>query len=84
MEENILKPDLEVNNLVEEEEEFHHLNNPAEGIKPIIKKYLGVPTHAQQVGNKFFFSDGDARVEVNVITDEIIRFAVSAPQRFSG
>ena len=73
MEENILNQDSVVTHIIEEEEEFHHLNNPAEGIKPIIKKYLGIPTNARQSGNKFFFSDGDAQVEVNVITDEIIR-----------
>ncbi|WP_259066430.1 glycoside hydrolase family 31 protein [Mucilaginibacter sp. X4EP1] len=73
MEENILNPELGTNKLIEEEEEFHHLNNPADGIKPIIKKYLGVPNHVEQQGNKFCFSDGDAKVEVQVITDEIIR-----------
>ena len=42
MEENILNQELLANKLIEEEEEeFHHLNNPADGIKPIIKKYLG-------------------------------------------
>jgi alpha-glucosidase len=74
MEDNILNPELLASKLIEEqEEEFHHLNNPADGIKPIIKKYLGVPNHVDQVGNKFCFSDGDAKVEVVVITDEIIR-----------
>lgn len=64
---------IENGNLLEEEEEFHHLNNPADGIKPIIKKYLGIPNHADQLGNKFCFTDGDAKVEVVVVTDEIIR-----------
>lgn len=64
---------VEAENLLEDEEEFHHLNNPADGIKPIIKKYLGVPNHADQLGNKFCFTDGDAKVEVVVVTDEIIR-----------
>jgi len=73
MEENILNQELLANRLIEEEEEFHHLNNPAEGIKPIIKKYLGVPNQASQAGNKFYFSDGDAKVELVVVTDEIIR-----------
>jgi alpha-glucosidase len=73
MEENLLNQELLANKLIEEEEEFHHLNNPLEGIKPIIKKYLGVPNHADQAGNKFFFTDGDAKVEVVVITDEVIR-----------
>src|SRR5437588_1106064 len=73
MEENILNQELLSANVIEEEEEFHHLNNPADGIKPIIKKYLGVPNHADQHGNKFYFTDGDAKVEIIVITDEIIR-----------
>jgi len=73
MEDNILNQELVVNKLVEEDEEFHHLNNPAEGIKPIIKKYLTVPKNAQQAGNKIYFSDGDARVEIVVVTSEIIR-----------
>jgi len=79
MESNTPNPELitsklvEVENLLEEEEEFHHLNNPADGIKPVVKKYLGIPNHADQLGNKFYFTDGDAKVEVIVVTDEIIR-----------
>lgn len=73
MEDNILNTDLLINRLVEEEEEFHHVNNPAADIKPVIKKYLGVPNKAEQSANKFYFSDGDAKVEVTVVTDEIIR-----------
>ena len=73
MEENILSQELLANKIIEEEEEFHHLNNPAEGIKPIIKKYLGVLVHVDQIENKFYFNDGDAKVEVVVVTNEIIR-----------
>jgi alpha-glucosidase len=64
---------VETGDLQEEDEVFHHLNNPADAIKPIIKKYLGIPNHADQLGNKFYFTDGDAKVEVIVITNEIIR-----------
>ena len=32
-----------------------------------------MPIGAEQKGNKFYFTDGDARVEVTVVTDEIIR-----------
>ena len=71
--EEITSKIVEAENLLEVEVEFHHLNNPADGIKPIIKKYLGIPNHADQIVNKFFFSDGDAKVEVVVVTDEIIR-----------
>jgi len=70
---NTLNPELLPQKLVEEEDEFHHVNNPVTGIKPIVKKYLGAPTGAVQKGNKFFFTDGDAKVEVTVVTDEIIR-----------
>src|SRR6202007_1123764 len=72
-EKNIVNPELLPDKLVEDPEEFHHINNPAAGIKPIVKKYLGMPIAAEQKGNKFFFSDGDAKVEVTVVTDEIIR-----------
>jgi alpha-glucosidase len=70
---------VEAEHIIEEEddEEFHHLNNPADAIKPIIKKYLGTPNHAEQLGNKFYFTDGDAKVEVVVVTDEIIRIRVA-------
>jgi alpha-glucosidase len=73
MEEDILNTELPINKLLEEEEEFHHVNNPANDIKPIIKKYLTIPNHVVQAGNKFYFSDGDAKVEVYVVTDDIIR-----------
>jgi alpha-glucosidase len=73
MEENILNPDLLINKLLEEEEEFHHVNNPAADIKPVMKKYLGIPTHVEQSGNKFYFTDGDAKVEITVVNKEIIR-----------
>jgi len=55
------------------DDEFHHVNNPVTGLKPIVKKYLNKPVSAEQKHNKFYFSDGDAKVEVTVVTDEIIR-----------
>jgi alpha-glucosidase len=81
MAENIPDPNLElmtakllqVEEMIVEDEEFHHLNNPADGIKPIVKKYLGTPNHAEQLGNKIFFTDGDAKVEVLIVTNEIMR-----------
>ncbi|MDN5284153.1 MAG: hypothetical protein JWR38_427 [Mucilaginibacter sp.] len=76
-EEQISSKLVDAENLAEEDEEFHHLNNPADAIKPIIKKYLGTPNHADQLGNKFYFTDGDAKVEVIVITDQIIRVRVA-------
>jgi alpha-glucosidase len=77
MEDKILNTELLINKLLEEEEEFHHVNNPAADIKPVIKKYLGVPNHAEQLGNKFYFTDGDAKVEVVIVTDEIIRIRLA-------
>jgi hypothetical protein len=68
MEENIPNTDLVPNKIVEEDIPFQHVNNPAADIKPVIKKYLGVPNHAEQKANKFFFSDGDATVEITVVT----------------
>ena len=60
--------------LIEQEEEiFQHVNNPVLGLKPIVKKYLGAPKSVEQKENKFFFSDGEATVEVTVVTDEIIK-----------
>src|ERR1700760_2310948 len=73
MDENLLNPELLAGKIVEDEEEFHHLNNPVMGLKPIVKKYLGSVNSVEQKGNKFYFSDGEARVEVIVVTDEIIR-----------
>jgi alpha-glucosidase len=77
MEDNIQDPELLANRLLEEEEEFHHLNNPAEAIKPIIKKYLGIPNHAHQVENKIYFTDGDAKVEVVIVTEQVIRIRLA-------
>ncbi len=73
MEEKIPNQGLITNVMIEEEEVFHHVNNPVTGLKPIIKKYLGAPKSAFHSENRFYFSDGDARVEVVVVTDKIIR-----------
>jgi alpha-glucosidase len=55
------------------EEDIQHLNNPIVGIKPIEKLYLGSVKEVRQEKNKFIFSDGDASVEIRVVSDEIIR-----------
>ncbi|MFD1255597.1 glycoside hydrolase family 31 protein [Mucilaginibacter terrae] len=78
MEENIPStepiPESPAVKLTEQEEEvFQHINNPVLGLKPIVKKYLGTPKSVEQKENKFFFSDGEATVEVTVVTDEIIK-----------
>ena len=59
--------------VVIEEEVIQHLNNPVVGLKPIVKKYLGAVLKVAQDGNRFYFSDADAKVEVIVISDDIIR-----------
>ncbi len=56
-----------------EEEIVQHLNNPVVGLKPIVKKYLGAVIKVAQDGNKFYFSDADAKVEVVIVSDDIIR-----------
>jgi len=84
MEEDLQDQEPVTNIMIEEEEGFHHVNNPAEGIKPVIKKYLGVPNNAVQQNNKFFFSDGDATVELVVVTDEIIRVRLAPHSVFFG
>ncbi len=55
------------------EEEIQHLNNPVTGLKPIVKQYLTSVTKVKKEGNRFYFSDGDAKVEIRVVSDEIIR-----------
>jgi len=56
-----------------EEEPIQHLNNPVANLNPIVKKYLTAVRQVVTDGNKFYFSDGDARVEIRVVSDEIIR-----------
>jgi alpha-glucosidase len=64
MEDNILNTDLLINRLVEEEEEFHHVNNPAADIKPVIKKYLGVPNKAEQSAKNFILAMAMQRLKL--------------------
>ncbi|RZK43081.1 MAG: DUF4968 domain-containing protein [Pedobacter sp.] len=56
-----------------EEEIIQHLNNPVANLKPIVKEYLSDVKEVQKDNNKFYFSDGNAKVEVRVVSDEIIR-----------
>jgi alpha-glucosidase len=55
------------------EQEIQHVNNPIVGLKPIEKKYLGKVTEVRQENNRYIFSDGDASVEIRVVSDEIIK-----------
>lgn len=56
-----------------EQEIIQHLNNPVTNLKPIVKEYLTDVKKVKKEGNKFYFSDGNAKVEVRVVSDEIIR-----------
>lgn len=59
------------------EEVVQHVNNPIVGIEPIVKKYLTEVKEYIQDQNNFYFSDGDAKVEVRVVSDEIIRIRLA-------
>ena len=56
-----------------EEEAVQHLNNPVTDLKPIEKEYLGAVVRVKEEQNRFYFSDGQAEVEIRVVSDEIIR-----------
>ena len=77
MEEGNNKDEKEVSKAVAsdhiEEDIIQHLNNPVTDLKPIVKQYLTAVNGVKKEGNKFYFSDGNARVEVRVVSDEIIR-----------
>lgn len=74
-EEDVNLPNIEPTELTADdlEEGIQHVNNPIVGLKPIEKQYLGSVKEVRQEKNKFFFSDGDASVEIRVVSDEIIR-----------
>ncbi|WP_411274505.1 glycoside hydrolase family 31 protein [Daejeonella sp.] len=68
--------ELDINDL---ESDMQHVNNPVVGLEPIVKKYLTAVTEYTQDGNNFYFCDGNSKVEVKVISDQIIRIRL-APQ----
>ncbi len=61
------------------EDDLQHINNPVVGLEPIVKKYLSAVKEYVQENNNFYFTDGDSKVEVRVVSDEIIRIRL-APQ----
>lgn len=65
-----------------ENEEERHVTNPVTLPKPIVKKYLGEVTEHVRKGNDFYFSDGEASVEVKVVSDEIIRVRLAPHKAF--
>lgn len=60
-------------------ENIQHVNNPVLDVPDIEKKYLGQVIGYAKEGNSFYFSDGKAKVEIKVVSDEIIRVRL-APQ----
>ncbi len=74
MEDEINKENIEIAKPDPSEEEIiQHLNNPVANLKPIVKEYLTAVKKVKKENNKFYFSDGNAKVEVRVVSDEIIR-----------
>ncbi len=61
------------------ENDIQHVNNPVLDLPVIEKKYLHAANSYYKDGSKFIFSDGKAKVEINVVSDEIIRVRL-APQ----
>ncbi|MBC7915541.1 MAG: DUF4968 domain-containing protein, partial [Pyrinomonadaceae bacterium] len=66
-------PELPEFSIEQLEEGVHHVNNPIIGLKPIEKMYLQSVIEYTQKDNSFYFSDGSAKVEIRVVSDEIIR-----------
>lgn len=60
-------------------EGIQHKNNPVLDVPKVVKNYLRKITEHVQIENKFIFSDGTAKVEVRIVSDEIIRVRL-APQ----
>jgi alpha-glucosidase len=58
---------------------IQHVNNPVLDLPQIEKKYLRAIVSYVKEDNSYIFSDGRARVEVRIFTDEIIRVRL-APQ----
>ncbi|MEN5232392.1 glycoside hydrolase family 31 protein [Sphingobacterium faecium] len=57
----------------------HHVNNPVLDLPTIEKKYLARVRSYSKDRNTFYFTDGIAKVEIRVVSDEIIRVRL-APQ----
>ncbi|WP_028295498.1 glycoside hydrolase family 31 protein [Olivibacter sitiensis] len=58
---------------------IQHKNNPVLDLPQIVKRYLKAVSGHYQQDNNYFFTDGNAAVEVKVVSDEIIRVRL-APQ----
>ncbi|WP_404478853.1 glycoside hydrolase family 31 protein [Sphingobacterium sp. ML3W] len=60
-------------------ESMHHVNNPVLDLPKIEKKYLETVISHNQNDKSYYFSDGKAKVEIKIVTDEIVRVRL-APQ----
>ncbi|MFA4979593.1 MAG: TIM-barrel domain-containing protein, partial [Sphingobacterium sp.] len=58
---------------------MHHVNNPVLDLPKIEKKYLETIVAHNQNDKSYYFSDGKAKVEIKIVTDEIVRVRL-APQ----
>lgn len=58
---------------------IHHVNNPVLDVPAIEKNYLSQVRSYSKEGNAYVFTDGKAKVEVRIFSDEIIRVRL-APQ----
>lgn len=62
---------------LEPEDDYQYLNNPVLTVEPVAKKYLAAAKSYYQENNNYYFTDGDAKVEVRVVTDEIMRIRLA-------
>lgn len=62
--------------------DIQHVNNPVAGPEPIVKKYLTGVRGCTSDANNFYFTDGYAKVEVRVVSDEIIRVRMAPRGEF--
>src|SRR5690606_18605106 len=54
-------------------ENIQHVNNPVMDLPTIEKTYLQEVKSVTKEGNSYIVSDGKARIEVKIISDDIIR-----------
>lgn len=76
---NMIDPELKVSDQNDHKEEEKFLNNPIVTVGPVTKQYLKSVKNYVTDGNRFVFSDGLSKVQISVISDEIIRVRM-APQ----
>lgn len=84
MADSIKKEELANELLDEASSETHvqHVNNPVLDLPTIEKKYLGRVKAYVKDRNTFYFTDGIAKVEIRVVSDEIIRVRLAPKGSF--